>query len=76
MPIDDFLMDVIAALVNAALFARMNGTAGPEAGSKAAEMQLRLLGVDAQLAKQVAWREIPRIQIGEPRIAGPRLTPE
>jgi AcrR family transcriptional regulator len=76
VPIDDFLIDVIASLVNAALFARMNGAAGPEAGSKAAEMQLRLLGVDAQRAEQVAWREIPRIQIGEPRITGPRLKPE
>jgi len=56
--VDDFLVEMVGALVNAALFARLNGTAGPEAGSKAAEMQLRLLGVDAERAHAVAWRSI------------------
>ncbi len=56
--VDDFLVQMVGALVNTALFARINGTAGPEAGSKAAEMQLRLLGVDAERAHAVAWRPI------------------
>jgi AcrR family transcriptional regulator len=56
--VDDLLVEMVGALVNAALFARINGTAGSEAGSKAAEMQLRLLGVDAARAHDVAWRSI------------------
>jgi AcrR family transcriptional regulator len=76
VPIDDFLVDMVASLVNAALFARMNGISGPEVGSKVAEMQLRLLGVDTQWANQVAWRELPKIQIGESRITGFRLKSE
>jgi AcrR family transcriptional regulator len=54
--VDDFLVEMVSSLVNVALFARMNGTAGAEAGSKAAEMQLRMLGVDPDRAKQAAWR--------------------
>lgn len=56
--VDDFLVEMVGSLVNVALFARMNGTAGPEAGSKAAEMQLRMLGVDPERATQVAWQEL------------------
>ena len=56
--VDDFLVEMVGALVNAALFARINGTAGPDAGSKAAELQLRLLGVDPARAHDVAWRPI------------------
>ena len=58
IPVDDFLVEMVGSLVNVALFERMNGTAGPEAGRKAAEMQLRLLGVDPELAKRVAWQPL------------------
>jgi AcrR family transcriptional regulator len=64
--VDDFLVDLVGALVIAALFARMKGTAGPEAGSKAAEMQLRLLGVDAAHAHEVAWRSLESRSVVEP----------
>jgi AcrR family transcriptional regulator len=56
--VDDFLVEMVGSLVNSALFARMNGTVGPEAGSRAAELQLRLLGVDPERAREVAWRSL------------------
>jgi len=46
----------------------MNGNAGPEAGSKAAEMQLRLLGVEAQRAKEVAWRDMQFVGIDRTKV--------
>jgi hypothetical protein len=52
---------MVGALVNAALFARANGRAGPAAGSKAAGMQLRLLGVDTARADAVASRSIASV---------------
>jgi len=63
--VDDFLVEMVGSLVNSALFARMNGTVGSEAGSKAAELQLRLLGVDPDRAKAVAWRSLDQTSIKE-----------
>lgn len=51
---DDFLMDCIGGLVGSALVSRLTGRVGPEAGIRAAELQLQLLGVDAKTAKQAA----------------------
>ena len=56
--VDDFLVEMVGSLVNSALFAQMNGTVGSEAGSRAAELQLRLLGVDPDRAREVAWRPL------------------
>ena len=56
--VDDFLVELVGSLVNSALFAQMNGTVGPEAGSKAAKLRLRLLGVDPDRAREVAWRSL------------------
>ena len=56
--IDDFLVDMFASMVVTALFGRLRGEAGPEAGSKVAELQLRMLGVPASTAKRVAWRKM------------------
>ena len=53
--IDDFLVDMFAAMVVTALFGRLRGDVGPEAGPKVAELQLRMLGVPAASAKRVAW---------------------
>jgi AcrR family transcriptional regulator len=68
--IDDFLIDMFASLTMSALFARLQGNAGPEAGSKAAELQLRMLGVAPAKAKKVAWRKLPPLKLsilpGEP----------
>jgi hypothetical protein len=46
----------------------MNGNAGPEAGSKVAEMQLRLLGVEAQRAKEVAWRDMQLVEMDRTQV--------
>jgi AcrR family transcriptional regulator len=56
--IDGFLIDMFASMVVTALFGRLRGDVGPEAGSKVAELQLRMLGVPAATAKRVAWRRI------------------
>jgi AcrR family transcriptional regulator len=61
--IDDFLIDVFASMMTAALFDRLNGSIGPEAGSKVAELQLRMLGVPAAKAKAAAWRDLPPLEI-------------
>ena len=58
LTVDDFLVEMLGSLLIAALFAQMNGTVGPEAGSRAAELQLRLLGVDPNKAREVAWRSL------------------
>ncbi|WP_445948188.1 TetR/AcrR family transcriptional regulator [Sphingorhabdus sp.] len=64
--VDDFVIEMVGSLVSSALFARMNGTVGPEAGSRAAELQLRLLGVDPDRAKALAWRSLDQSLIEVP----------
>lgn len=64
--IDDFLIDTFLAMMTAALFGRLHGTVGPEAGSKVAELQLRMLGVSSKRAKAAAWRKLPPLDIGLP----------
>lgn len=61
--IDDFLVDMFASMTMTALFGRLRGTAGPEAGSKAAELQLRMLGVQPGRAKKAAWRRLPPLAL-------------
>ena len=61
--IDDFLIDMFVSMTMAALFGRLQGVAGPEAGSKAAELQLRMLGVAPARAKKAAWRKLPRVEL-------------
>jgi hypothetical protein len=41
-----------------ALQGRLSGDAGKDAGSRVAELQLRMLGVPAAKAKKAAWRKI------------------
>lgn len=57
--IDDFLVDMFGSMVMTALFGRLRGESGPEAGPKTAELQLRMLGVPAERARDIAWREDP-----------------
>ena len=64
--IDGFLIDTFIAMMTAALFGRLHGTVGPEAGSKTAELQLRMLGVSPKRAKAAAWRKLPSLDIGLP----------
>jgi AcrR family transcriptional regulator len=63
VPIDDFLIDTFASMTMGALFARISGTAGADAGSKVAELQLRMLGVTPARAKKAAWRDLPKIEL-------------
>lgn len=57
--IDEMLIDTYSAMTMSAVLARLLGQAGPEAASKVAELQLRMLGVSAKRAKKTAWRELP-----------------
>jgi AcrR family transcriptional regulator len=61
--IDDFLIRTFAGTVIAGLFSRLNNEAGSDTGSKLAELQLRMLGVDPAVAKEVAWREIETLRL-------------
>ncbi len=61
--IDDFLVDMFASMTMTALFARLQGAAGADAGSRVAELQLRMLGVPAKRAKAAAWRKLPPVAL-------------
>ena len=61
--IDDIVLDTIAAMSASALFGRLQGAFGLEAGSRMAELQLRMLGVDPERARDVAWRPIPLLSL-------------
>jgi AcrR family transcriptional regulator len=56
--VDDFLVDLFASMVMTAMLLRLRGDAGPEAGAKVAEHQLRMLGVSAERAREIARHEI------------------
>lgn len=66
--IDDFLISTFLAMTMAALFRRLNGEAGPDAGSRLAELQLRMLGVDPDLAKRVAFQDLEPVTLTIPVI--------
>jgi AcrR family transcriptional regulator len=61
--IDDFLIDTFAAMALNALFGQLQGVFQSDAGSRVAELQLRMLGVSPDQAREIAWREIPRPQL-------------
>ncbi len=61
--IDDFLVDMFASMVFTALFGRLRGEADKDAGSKVAELQLRMLGVPPARAKGAAWRKIEPMKL-------------
>ena len=56
--VDDLLVDLFASLVVTAVFLRLEGEAGPDAGAHVAEHQLQMLGVPPARAKRVAWRDL------------------
>lgn len=64
--IDDFLVDTFSSMTMAALFSRLQGAAGPEAGSKVAELQLRMLGVPPKRAKAAAWKALDPLELKLP----------
>ena len=61
--VDDFLILTFAAMTMNALFAQLQGEFTTDAGSRVAELQLRMLGAPPETAREVAWREIPRLQL-------------
>jgi AcrR family transcriptional regulator len=68
IPIDPFLVEMFASMVMAALYARLQGTVGDDAGSRLTELQLRMLGVAPARAKRVAWRRLEGLVLqGESR---------
>jgi AcrR family transcriptional regulator len=62
--VDEMLIDTYSAMTMSAVLSRLLGSAGPEAGSKVAELQLRMLGVPAKRAKKAAWRNLPPVHLG------------
>lgn len=65
--IDAFTVEMFASMVLTALFARLSGTAGEDAGSKATELVLRMLGVSPARARRVAWRRLERLSFAMER---------
>lgn len=61
--VDVFLVDMFASMVLTALFGRLSGNADKDAGSRVAELQLRMLGVPAAKAKKAAWRELTPLEL-------------
>ena len=61
--IDDFLIDTFASMTMGTLFGRLAGEFGAEAGSRVAELQLRMLGVEPGRARTVANRQLPDISL-------------
>ena len=69
--IDDALIDTFAAMTLGALFSRLQGNIGPEVGSRVSELQLLMLGVDKDLAHQVAWQPLTPLTLKIPTL--PRI---
>lgn len=74
---DDFTLYILSSMLFAAARARLTGKSGPETGSRVAEMQLRVLGVDAVRAHDAAnqpiadidftWKDPSIIKRGQPQ---------
>jgi AcrR family transcriptional regulator len=64
---DDFITLTHGAVLLVALASRLRGEAGPEIGSRCAELQLKMLGAPAARARRAAWRENAplRFRVGE-----------
>jgi hypothetical protein len=63
--VDDLLVDLFVSMVITAVFLRVEGEAGPDAGARVTEQQLRMLGVSAARARRVAWRELTPLSLAE-----------
>jgi hypothetical protein len=50
-------------MIMGALFGRLAGDFGPEAGARVAELQLLMLGVPPQQAHAVAHRQLPALSL-------------
>lgn len=61
--VDTVLIDVFVSMVMSGLFGRLSGSASPDVGCRVAELQLRMLGVPAARARDVAWRDLPPVSL-------------
>ena len=55
-PLDEFVIDAHLAILRAGVVARLGG-AGPDVAARAAEYQLRILGMNVKDAKRVGWTD-------------------
>ena len=55
-PLDEFVIDAHLAILRAGVVARLAG-AGPDVSARAAEYQLRILGMSVKDAKRVRWTD-------------------
>ena len=55
-PLDEFVIDAHLAILRAGVVARLAG-AGPDVSARAAEYQLRILGMGVKDAKRVRWTD-------------------
>jgi AcrR family transcriptional regulator len=63
--VDDLLVDLFASMVVTTVFLRLEGEQGADAGARAAEHQLRMLGVPPARAKRVAWRDLAPLSLAD-----------
>lgn len=61
--VDDFVIDMFGSMTLAGMFGRVQGIAGPETGSRVAELQLRMLGVPSRRAARIAQRPLPPLGV-------------
>jgi AcrR family transcriptional regulator len=64
--IDEMVVDTFVSMTMGALFGRLQGAFGPDAGSRVAELQLRMLGVSPARAREAAWRPIAPLSLEMP----------
>jgi AcrR family transcriptional regulator len=55
-PLDEFVIDAHLAILRAGVVSRLAG-AGPDVSARAAEYQLRILGMNVKEAKRVRWTD-------------------
>lgn len=61
--VDEPLLSVFAGMVISGLFTRIRDPQAQDIGQTTAEMQLRMLGVPADRAREAAWRPLEPLQI-------------
>ena len=61
--INDAVLTVFAGMVMSGLFTRLKDPKAVDIGPATSEMQLRMLGVAPDRAREAAWRPLPPVQI-------------
>ncbi len=59
--LDDLVIDSFVSMTMTAVFGRLGGNLGPDAGPRVAELQLIMLGVAPATAREIAWRDLPHV---------------